>query len=83
MSAETFECRDVDDPPELSCAIQATSPREAAERFSAIRDREACEYPAEREVVVERADGSEVTFVVELRSAPEYSARLKRKGGAA
>jgi hypothetical protein len=80
--SQTFECRDSDQPPELSRPIFARSPRRAAELYRSARDRETVEYPAESEVIVTDERGVETTWVVTLESRPEYSAELKRKESA-
>jgi hypothetical protein len=80
--SQTFECRESDQPPELSRPIFARSPRRAAALYRSARDRETVEYPVESEVIVTDERGVETTWVVTLESRPEYSAELKRKESA-
>jgi hypothetical protein len=76
--SQTFECRDSDQPPELSRPIFARSPRRAAALYRSARDRETVEYPVESEVIVTDERGVETTWVVTLESRPEYRAELRR-----
>ena len=77
--ARVYHVREPHDPPGYAKRVTADGPQEAACEFVRRLNDIAVEYPPEREVEVSPED-SYVTqvFVVELRSVPEYTARVKK-----
>jgi hypothetical protein len=81
VSSPVFQCRnDYHLPSEVVLTIMAPNPRKAAEEYCFYRNNSTAEYPLEQTVIVRAPDedglpGTETTWVVELRTVPEYTAR--------